>query len=174
MMGLEYLHNKGVVHLDIKADNILYMKDGTLRIADFGRAKQVGENDQIADMYSLGDIRKFSPEIVAFIRKCLGGTVETVESFSGKGADVWAAGLYIWELFEDTEDNLFSTKGFALEERVNDFTYEVFEELVDNINFLKGKYSLAFLNLLRQILAVDPEMRLKTSQVIKKLALRDE
>ena len=38
MKGLDYLHNKGVVHLDIKADNTLYMKDGTLRIADFGRA----------------------------------------------------------------------------------------------------------------------------------------
>ena len=82
--------------------------------------QQVGEHDQIADMYSLGDIRKFSPEIIAFIRKCLGGTFETVESFSGKAADVWAAGLYIWELLEDTDDNLFSTKGFALEQRVNE------------------------------------------------------
>ena len=90
-----------------------------LRIADFGRAQQVGDNDQIADMNSLGDMRKFSPEIVAFIRKCKGGTFDTVESFSGKGADVWAAGLYGWELLEDNTENLFSTKSIPLMERVN-------------------------------------------------------
>ena len=84
MMGLKYIHKKGVVHLDIKADNTLYMKDGTLRIADFGRAQQVGENDQIADMNSLGDMRKFSPEIVAFIRKCLGGTPKLLNHSQAK------------------------------------------------------------------------------------------
>ena len=146
MMGLNYLHKKGVVHLDIKADNTLYMKDGTLRIADFGRAKQVGENDQIADMYSLGDMRKFSPEILAFIRKCLGGTFETVESFSGKGADVWAAGLYVWELLEDNPDNLFSIeRGIPLKTRADTYTYDHVEELVQNVMSLKRNIPHLFL-----------------------------
>jgi serine/threonine protein kinase len=114
-------------------------------------------------------MRKFSPEIVAFIRKCKSGTFDIVESFSGKGADVWAAGLYAWELLEDNTDNLFSTKSVPLMQRVYNYTYEAFEKLVDAINALNKTYSSNLLSLLRQVLTVNPEMRLKTSQVLKML-----
>ena len=36
--GMNYLHNKGVCHRDIKPDNLLTNSSGTLRIADFGCA----------------------------------------------------------------------------------------------------------------------------------------
>ena len=123
------------------------------------------------NMYSLGDMRKFSPKIMAFIRKCLGGNIDTVDSFSGKTADVWAAGLYIWELLEDNIDNLFSVqRGISLKTRAAIYSAGHFEDLVENINSLKGSYSSTLLNLLRQVLTVDPELRAKTSHVIKKLS----
>ena len=34
--GLKFLHDQNIVHMDIKPHNILFMKDKTVKLADFG------------------------------------------------------------------------------------------------------------------------------------------
>ncbi|MEW6654578.1 MAG: protein kinase [Bacteroidota bacterium] len=69
--GLEYVHNKGIVHHDIKTENILFSENGSIKISDFGVANTMGgtraymppelfmenlslEKDPRIDIYSLG------------------------------------------------------------------------------------------------------------------------
>lgn len=40
--GIHYIHKHGILHRDIKPDNLFYLADGTLKITDFGIASPIG------------------------------------------------------------------------------------------------------------------------------------
>ena len=40
--GIAYVHSRGVIHRDIKPDNLFYMSDGTVKISDFGISTSIG------------------------------------------------------------------------------------------------------------------------------------
>ena len=44
--GLDYLHKLNIVHRDIKGLNLLLTKEGKLKIADFGVAVNISENQK--------------------------------------------------------------------------------------------------------------------------------
>jgi serine/threonine protein kinase len=43
--GLEYLHTQGIIHKDIKPDNLLITSNGSLKITDFGVAENINNED---------------------------------------------------------------------------------------------------------------------------------
>lgn len=59
--ALSHAHAKGIVHMDIKPQNIMLLRDGTAKVADFGIAQFEGsaEND---GNEALGSIHYISPE----------------------------------------------------------------------------------------------------------------
>src|SRR3989440_2782920 len=64
MMALGEMHEKGILHRDLKPQNLMFRSDGSLAIVDFGIAKHVDAVDRTAHGQILGTPRYMSPEQV--------------------------------------------------------------------------------------------------------------
>ncbi|KAM0309435.1 hypothetical protein ACHAO8_009064 [Botrytis cinerea] len=86
--GLAYLHREGILHRDLKADNILLDVDGTCKISDFGISKKsdnIYGNDASNNMQ--GSVFWMAPEVVR----------SQGEGYSAK-VDIWSLGCVVLEM----------------------------------------------------------------------------
>ncbi len=60
--ALAHAHSKGIIHMDIKPQNIMLPKDGTAKVADFGIAMLEDAPDQGESDEAVGSIHYISPE----------------------------------------------------------------------------------------------------------------
>ncbi|KAG5988523.1 hypothetical protein E4U43_004719, partial [Claviceps pusilla] len=89
LSGLAYLHREGILHRDLKADNILLDLDGTCKISDFGISKKTDNiygNDKSNSMQ--GSVFWMAPEVIR----------SEAEGYSAK-VDIWSLGCVVLEMF---------------------------------------------------------------------------
>ena len=60
--ALTQAHERGIIHRDIKPQNIMLLRDGTIKVADFGIAALESEVDEKPDGQAIGSIHYIAPE----------------------------------------------------------------------------------------------------------------
>ncbi|MBR4870219.1 MAG: serine/threonine protein kinase, partial [Oscillospiraceae bacterium] len=84
MKGLSHAHSRGIVHRDIKPQNIMILRDGSVKVADFGIAC-LSNSANTLTQEALGSVHYISPEQARGER-------------SDGRSDIYSAGVVLYEM----------------------------------------------------------------------------
>lgn len=85
LRALQHAHDKGIVHRDIKPQNIMLISDGTIKVTDFGIARMSRSETKTMSGEAIGSIHYISPEQVK-------GSVTDART------DIYSVGVVLYEM----------------------------------------------------------------------------
>ena len=85
LRALQHAHDKGIVHRDIKPQNILLISDGTIKVTDFGIARFSRSETRTMTEGAIGSVHYISPE-------------QAKGSITDAKTDLYSAGVVLYEM----------------------------------------------------------------------------
>jgi len=82
--ALEHAHSRGIIHRDIKPHNVMVLKNGSVKVADFGIARVMSQSNTLTKE-ALGSVHYISPE------QAKGGRVDS-------RSDIYSLGVVMYEM----------------------------------------------------------------------------
>ena len=148
--ALKDLHNAGVVHRDVKPENLLYVSHdefAELKLADFGMSMLEDAPDTVGALGYVGTIGYLSPEVVhsrSYSRAC----------------DVWALGCVAFVL-------IGGSYPFTADTRTGVFRKIVTRDFSFHKSFGWSRVSVAAKSLIERMLTLDPLRRATVEDVLR-------
>lgn len=88
LQALRHAHSRGIIHRDIKPQNIMVLRDGSVKVADFGIARVTG-SQRTMTQEALGSVHYIAPE------QARGSAVDA-------RSDLYSAGVVLYEMLTGT------------------------------------------------------------------------
>ncbi|KAI1110423.1 hypothetical protein F5Y14DRAFT_362482 [Nemania sp. NC0429] len=149
--AVKYLHDRNILHRDLKPENILSDEDLNIKLADFGLAKIVGEEDFTRTL--CGTPSYVAPEILNPIP----------HRMYTKAVDVWSLGVILYIClcgFPPFSDELYSQESpYRLEQQIRGGRFDYPSPYWDSV----GDPAL---DLIDSMIVVDPDKRFTVDQCI--------
>ena len=138
--GLHHCHSRGVIHRDIKLDNVLLNEVGELKICDFGVSRIVPKDRLMTEQ--CGTPAYIAPEILKG------------DGYEGFAADIWSAGVALYAM-------LYGTVPFK-SNNMND----LHSSILKGKYTLKKGISRKAKDLIRRMLDRNPYKRISISEIL--------
>ncbi|MBQ9375259.1 MAG: Stk1 family PASTA domain-containing Ser/Thr kinase [Ruminococcus sp.] len=86
LRALQHAHDKGIVHRDIKPQNIMLFSDGTIKVMDFGIARFARIDGKTLSDKTIGSVHYISPE-------------QARGDITDERSDLYSVGVMLYEMF---------------------------------------------------------------------------
>ena len=85
LYALQHAHEKGIIHRDIKPQNIMLLKDGTIKVTDFGIARFSRSDSRTMTDKAIGSVHYIAPE-------------QARGAVTDEKSDVYSVGVMLYEM----------------------------------------------------------------------------